>query len=356
MPELQTVEHDASDSRCARGIAVPLQFPLPGLPIAFLISAVLSYVLVRMVLRLAWRNGLLDYPGPRQSHDHPTPTGAGVAIVASIIFASLLSREMVESRMWWVILAGMAVLSVAGWIDDRKPLSSLLRLALQLAVVIPLIAWVVNPVWNPGLPWLAFWAFILVGVINAYNFMDGSDGMAGFQAVFSGLVMSIIFMGTGAMDLALAAALLAGSCAGFLPLNFPTARIFMGDSGSVPVGWCIAGLLLLGVSRGIISIPESFLVLILFLVDSGLTLLARVIRREQWYTAHKEHVYQRLIGHGWSHSRVLLFYQAINIVLVAPALVLARMYPDQAWTIAGVMFLLTSTGWYLASLRLGVRN
>ncbi|NNL95599.1 MAG: hypothetical protein HKO64_08250, partial [Xanthomonadales bacterium] len=164
------------------------------------------------------------------------------------------------------------------------------------------------------------------------------------------------FMGAGAVDLALAATLFAGSFAGFLPLNFPRARIFMGDSGSVPAGLCIAGLLLLGVSRGIISIPESFLVLILFLVDSGLTLLARVIRREQWYTAHKEHIYQRLIGHGWSHSRVLLLYQAINIVLVAPALMLARMYPDLAWTIAGVMFLLTSTGWYLASLRLGVRN
>lgn len=333
-------------------------FPLPGLVLVFLVSSLISHILVRFVLRLALRSGLLDYPGPRQSHDSPTPTGAGIAIVSAMLCSSVLMQWFLDmGAYWWaIVLPGMVVLSVAGWFDDRKPLSSLFRLALQLLVVTLLFAWHVGENWSPGWSWLLLSGLLVVGAVNAYNFMDGSDGMAGFQAVFSGLVMAVLFNEASQPELALASVLLAGSSAGFLPLNFPRARIFMGDSGSVPIGFCLAALLLAGNLSGAIGIPESFLLLLLFLIDSGLTLLSRVIRGERWYTAHKEHIYQRLIGYGWSHSRVLLLYQAINIVLVVPALMLARMYPDLAWTIAGLMFLLASTGWYLASLRLGVRN
>ena len=129
----------------------------------------------------------------------------------------------------------------------------------------------------------------------------------------------------------------------------------MGDSGSVPLGFVLGSLLLLGVVRDALQPAVAAMVLAVFLTDSTLTLIQRVIRGERWYTAHRKHVYQRLITIGWPHSRVLLLYQAINITIVVPAIALATMYPQHAWPIAGLLALLLAAGWYVASLRLEVR-
>ena len=130
----------------------------------------------------------------------------------------------------------------------------------------------------------------------------------------------------------------------------------MGDSGSVPLGFALGSLLGLGVLQDLLALPVACMVLSVFLVDSTLTLFKRVINRERWYTAHRKHVYQRLIAQGWPHSRVLFVYQAINIIVVVPAIALAMMYPEHAWPIAGFLALLLTAGWYAASLRLEVRT
>ncbi len=191
-------------------------------------------------------------------------------------------------------------------------------------------------------------------VMNAYNFMDGSHGMAGFQGVFAGLFLGVIFLLENSPALAVPAFLLAACCIGFLPLNFPVPRVFMGDSGSVPLGFALSSLMVLGLAGGALSLPLALLVLSVFVTDSTLTLLGRVFRGEQWYTAHKQHNYQRLIAQGWLHSRVAMLYQAINLVLVVPVAILVRMYSDYAWPLTALAFLLLISGWYVASLRLGV--
>jgi Fuc2NAc and GlcNAc transferase len=248
------------------------------------------------------------------------------------------------------------LLSALGWLDDRRGVSAAIRLAVQVLVSFALLALL-----SVGLVSLSWWSWLLyalalVGVMNAYNFMDGSNGMAGFQGAFAGLLLAGLYWQAAAPELAVPALLLAAACLGFLPVNFPLARVFMGDSGSVPLGFGLAALIGLGINQGVLSLPVGLMVLGVFLVDSSLTLLKRVFQGERWYTAHKQHVYQRLIAQGWPHSRVLLLYQAINMFLVAPVILLARMYPNLAWTLAGVVFLLLTTGWYLASLRLEVRN
>lgn len=331
---------------------------LPVVLVMALLTALISLTLVLILARYARSSGMLDLPGTRQSHSQPTPTGAGAGMVAALVMGSVLTNLLMPLAREWmvVVLPATVLLSALGWLDDRRGVSAAIRLAVQVLVSFALLA--LLPV---GLVSLSWWSWLLcalalVGVMNAYNFMDGSNGMAGFQGAFAGLLLAGLYWQAAAPELAVPALLLAAACLGFLPVNFPLARVFMGDSGSVPLGFGLAALIGLGINQGVLSLPVGLMVLGVFLVDSSLTLLKRVFQGERWYTAHKQHVYQRLIAQGWPHSRVLLLYQAINMFLVAPVILLARMYPNLAWTLAGVVFLLLTTGWYLASLRLEVRK
>lgn len=327
---------------------------LPGIGSAIVVSAAVSFLLTAGFVKLARSKGVYARPGVRQSHSGMTPTGAGLGIVLALCLMTwVISLTAWLDPSWsrW-IMPGALLLSVIGWQDDRRPVSPMLRFVVQLAVSFGLLALLRAT----GLEWS--WLSLLVGGImlawtmNMYNFMDGSDGMAGFEGVFGGTVISVYALISGQEGLAMAAAILAACCVGFLPWNFPRPRIFMGDAGSVPLGFALGGLLVLALRDSVMTLPVALLVLSVFLVDSSLTLLGRVIRGERWYTPHKLHVYQRLIAHGWPHSRVLLLYQAINIVVVVPALALAHTYPEHAWPIAVFVALMMSAGWYAASLKL----
>lgn len=156
--------------------------------------------------------------------------------------------------------------------------------------------------------------------------------------------------------MALIAVVVAASCCGFLPLNFPQARIFMGDVASVPLGFTFAGFAVYGVNAGVFTWWVPILVMSVFIVDASLTLVARVIQQERWYTAHKQHVYQRLIEQEWSHSQVLMVYQTINVMMVLPALVLANMYPQYAIVTTVLTLAVLGTGWYIANWKLGAHS
>lgn len=324
------------------------------------LGAVLSWLLVGAALRVARGANMLDLPGERQSHTEPTPTGGGAGIVvATILISAWLGWQWgntIAGGWLQLVLPGMTILGIVGWLDDRRHVSTLLRLFVQLAVSFGLLA-SLGIAGKEGGWWLfAAAGLFITWVMNFFNFMDGSHGMAGFQTVFCSLAMVAIFLCADRAELAFPALVLAGSCLGFLPWNFPAPKVFMGDAGSVPLGFAVAGLMTLGWHEGALQPAVAVLLLSVFLVDSSLTLLKRVIRGERWYTAHKQHVYQRLIGHGWSHSRVLLLYQAINLLLVAPSAALALMYPEYAWPVTGAVALLLVAGWQTASLRTGVRD
>jgi UDP-N-acetylmuramyl pentapeptide phosphotransferase/UDP-N-acetylglucosamine-1-phosphate transferase len=128
----------------------------------------------------------------------------------------------------------------------------------------------------------------------------------------------------------------------------------MGDVASVPLGFIFASIAVFAIQAGSLSWQVACLIMSVFIVDATMTLFARVIRKEQWYTAHAQHIYQRLIGQGWSHRRVLVVYQAINIFLVLPAIILAEMYPQNAMVTAVSVFLLLGASWYFVNRRLGM--
>ena len=150
------------------------------------------------------------------------------------------------------------------------------------------------------------------------------------------------------------ALLLAASCAGFLPWNLGRARVFMGDVGSLALGFTFAALLLYGVAGGSLVAPVALLLMATFLTDATLTLLSRVIRGERWYNPHRQHLYQRLIAHGWSHGRVAALYQALNLALVLPGIAVSVRFPALAWAAALVVILVLVAGWFVLIGRTGV--
>ena len=329
---------------------------LYGWIVVGLFTAVLSFLGSTWAMSLAKKSGMIAQPGNRQSHEVATPVGGGLGIILSIAVTSICLQFVISvPDFWWQkALPGVLLLSVIGWRDDKAPVSSLMRLLVQLAVSLWLLSFVGLQFSLRDMGLFASAIVTLVWLMNLYNFMDGSDGMAGFQGVFAGVIMAVLFQTSEQYAMALVALAVAAACAGFLPLNFPRARVFMGDVASVPLGFIIASLAVYGIQAGSLSLSVSILIMSVFFIDATMTLLARVFRGERWYTAHAQHVYQRLIAQGWSHRQVLVVYQAINVILVLPAIVLAMVYPQYAVVTVALTLLLLGACWHIANWRLGM--
>ena len=321
-----------------------------------LLTGLLSYFSSGQAMAMAKKAGMMAQPGSRQSHQVATPAGGGLGLMFSIVVMSIMLQYLYPlSGFWWQkMLPGVLVLALIGWRDDKHHVSSFVRLLVQLAVSL----------WLLGFGWLQFsvhetviyagTVLAMVWMMNLYNFMDGSNGMAGFQGVFAGVMFSILFYRGDQQAMAILSLIVAAACAGFLPLNFPHARVFMGDVASVPLGFIFASLAAYGLHSGTFAWPTAILIMSVFIVDATLTLLARAIRGERWYTAHAQHIYQRLIAQGWSHSRVLMVYQSINVMLVLPAIVLVEIYSHYAKVTAGFVLLMLGSCWLIANRRLGM--
>ena len=317
-------------------------------------TVLVSFLLTGLATWYAGGQGLIDHPGERHSHTVATPRGGGAGLILTLVIFSWLNFSVHGGFWMHGALPGIVVLSLLGWWDDHASLSARFRFLIQLAVSSYLIGYALQSGWQGGVLQLAGAGLFLLWMTNLYNFMDGSNGMAGAQGVFGGVVLACLFEQAGDHTSAMAAALLAACCLGFLPWNLGRARVFMGDTGSLALGFALGSLLIFGVATGAFSLPVALMVMLVFLTDSSLTLLLRVLKGERWYTAHKQHLYQRLIAHGWTHGRVLLFYQAINLTLVVPGIVVADNYPALAWIVALAMILVMGLGWLLVLRNIGV--
>jgi Fuc2NAc and GlcNAc transferase len=346
MPQLPAVEYDKSDYRRAGRMMETAQGWL-SLPLALALAATLTPLLRSWLLRC----NLVDLPGERRSHDVPTPRGGGLAIAVAILLALLLAPV----GAWWPGVSVLGVLALLGWLDDRVELPPSLRLAVQAATAVLGLSWLGPVVSVPlfghlvDLPWL--WTplagIAVVWLINLHNFMDGSDGLAAMQGVWSGLAFAVIMWMNGLVGPASFGFAMAGGFAGFLLWNRPPARIFMGDVGSMVLGGGVAMLALVGAVSGVVSVWLSLIVTSVFVVDATATLARRVMRGERWYTAHRQHAYQRLIVAGWSHGQVLALYAATNLLLVMPAAWTVIANPDLGAVIAIGLIVLLAGGWWM---------
>ncbi len=300
--------------------------------------------------------GMVDVAGDRHSHVLPTPRGGGAGLVLALLISSaLVPAEQMTSGFWvFGLLPGFVVLSLVGWWDDRISLSAGFRFAVQLLVSIYMVYWLRQYESGMNLAVVLIVVLYLVWMINLYNFMDGSNGMAGLQGVFAGGMLGYLNFVAGDMEALVWSLLLLVVCVGFLPWNLGRARVFMGDVASGSLGFAFAALLLYGVINGNFSLAIAWMLMLVFMCDSTLTLVTRVLRGERWYNPHKQHLYQRLIACGWSHGSVLSLYQLINLVFITPGIVVAVHFPSLAAVIAVITTVVMTLGWLLVRQKLGV--
>lgn len=337
-------------------LALNWQSPAAWIAVSLGVS-ILSFFCCRLATQLSISSGMITEPGQRQSHRVATPTGGGLGLVVSLVVSTAILQKFLPLPLFWwkSMLPGVLLLAAVGWLDDKRPVSSRLRLLVQFVVSLWLLGFACFEGTQAMIVVCLISVLALVWLMNLYNFMDGSNGMAGFQGVFASLVMAHLFFVGDHYAMAFLALIVAAACAGFLPLNFPQATVFMGDVASVPLGFIFGAFAVYGIQEDVIDLASSVLIMAVFIVDATMTLVARVIRGERWYTAHNQHVYQRLIVQEWSHSQVLMAYQAINVLMVLPAIVLVNLYPRFAMPTTVLTLFLLGACWFIANKKLSIR-
>ena len=266
-----------------------------------------------MVILLENKMSPLDQPNERSLHSKPVPRSGGIAIMAGTLVAVL----MVMSHFVAAWLA--AILSALSFIDDRHSLSALIRLAVHFSAGATFLVLAGAP--SSILVFLAL-LFAIVWLTNLFNFMDGSDGLAGGMAVIGFGTYGIAAILAGGNEIGFISLSVAAAAAGFLIFNFPPARIFMGDVGSIPLGFLAATIGVLGWTNGLWPISFPLVVFAPFILDATVTLFRRALRKERIWQAHRDHYYQRLVLSGWTHGRLAIAEYAIMLVCAVSAVTL----------------------------------
>jgi len=274
------------------------------------------------LIPLLRRAAVLDRPNERSSHATPTPRGGGIAVTAAILSAwfAFIPIGVVPARFVAALLAA-ALLAGLSWLDGLRDLPAVMRLLAQFAAVVTGIlvlapAAPVLPDWPMGIALGVAVAVLWVWFVNLFNFMDGIDGIAGTEAAAIGIGL-LLFGGFGEGQGWAGAPLAAATAAaalGFLVWNWAPARIFLGDVGSVPLGYLLGFLLLWAAARGYWRI--ALILPLYFLADATITLFRRLVRGERVWRPHRSHFYQRAVQRGLGHAAVVRRMIAADTMLI----------------------------------------
>lgn len=297
----------------------------------------------------ALRRNLLDQPGERRSHGVATPRGGGIAIVLTLLLST-----GVAALIWpgaraqlGVFGLGLALVAGIGWWDDHRPLPAIRRLLVHVLAAALLAGLVWQASGNVLQAVLAL--LFATSLINIWNFMDGINGIATTQAVLVGIAFALVLPA----PYGLAGVVLGLACLGFLPFNFPQGRIFMGDVGSGALGYAVAALVCLASVRTHINWMLLLVPLSAFLVDAGFTLLSRMLSGQRWMEPHTQHLYQRLVKGGASHSLVTGLYFVFGLFSLAVFNACTNLQPRWEAAAAAAWMILATGIWLL--LRKGMR-
>ena len=272
-------------------------------------------------------NIALDAPNHRSLHTTLTPRTGGLAIMLGALIAFAMLGELLT---WIAVVAGFMLVSL---LDDVRGLQVRWRLAIQLLLCVGFVWFFML-----GQPWwvLLFAVPALAWITNLYNFMDGSDGLAGGMAVFGFGAYALASYMVGNVQVALMCGAIATSSLAFLLFNFYPAKIFMGDAGSIPLGFLAGAVAVYGWQQGVWPMWFPALIFSPFIADATVTLLKRVLRREKVWQAHREHYYQRLIQMGWGHKKTALAEYLLMLSIAICALVMLRL--PYLWVILLLLF------------------
>jgi Fuc2NAc and GlcNAc transferase len=315
-----------------------------------------SYLLTRPMMAYGHRFHLIDLPNDRSSHARPMPRGGGAAIVVAsmMALAACAITAHLDGNVASALFTSGGLVAIIGFWDDHQPLSPLLRLAAQVAAGIVLLLFIgVPPALDLGLAKIKVsycLASLLVVVavtwlINLTNFMDGIDGLAGSECVFVMSAGGALLYWRGDQSIFYVCFALASATTGFLFLNWPPAKIFMGDVGSGFIGLMFGAVMLIDAVRQPARIWVWLILLAAFLTDSTTTLLRRFRSGRPVWVAHRTHAYQHA-ALKWGHGPVTLTFMSVNVFWLAPLALCASEYPEfGAWLFALAVFPLEVAAW-----------
>ncbi len=296
-----------------------------SLALLFAAAAAAVFVGIGALLPHLRAHAILDHPNERSSHQTPTPKGGGIIVVAVLALAWIAVGFFLEHGpfLTWIIPGAAMALAGLSWIDDLRGLPPITRLLGQIAAVtIVLILKPESDLFFQGLlpsaldPLIA--GLLWVWFINLFNFMDGIDGITGVETLVIGLGLGLIGSGpTGLLGL-----IIAGAALGFLKWNWHPAKVFLGDVGSVPLGFLLGWLLLDFAAAG--HWAAALILPAYYLADATTTLLRRAFRGEIVWHAHNQHFYQQAVKRGLSHATVSGAVLAAGVILIGLAWVAER--------------------------------
>ena len=286
---------------------------------ATLAPAAIVLAAIFLLRRSGLASRLSDVPNARSLHESPRPRLGGIGIVLAVTPFALVFAHGSLAVAFGAAFA-LALISLA---DDVRSLPVEVRLPAHAIAALTVVLAFAHP---PAIAWPGGWmgaaaaVVVLVWAANLFNFMDGADGLAGGMAVIGFGSFAVAASQGGQADLAIVCAAIASAACGFLALNFPPARVFLGDAGSIPLGFLAAALGAYGALEG--AWPWWFAPLVFspFMVDATLTLLRRVLAGERFWLAHRSHAYQRLVLAGWSHRRLSTCAYALMAAAAGSAL------------------------------------
>lgn len=302
----------------------------------FLILSVIvfiSFVLTELIRRYTLKKNLIDIPNDRSSHSIPTPRGGGLSIVILFLF-SITFVDTLSNDIFFALLGSGLIIAIIGFWDDHDHIPAKWRLLAHFTASFWVLYWlggftelhIFNYNINLGFIGLILVAFLFVWLLNLFNFMDGIDGIAATEAIFVLCAGAFFSWMHGLESLMFVTLMLAASTMGFLFLNWPPAKIFMGDVGSSFLGLMIGIIAYVNISQGT-PVWIWLILLAIFLIDSGVTLLRRILNGQKWYEAHCSHAYQHA-AKKWGHKKVTISVIVINIFWLFPLAVISYIKPE----------------------------
>lgn len=284
--------------------------------LTILISFFLTLILLIVLLKTRLVDFALDEPNGRSLHVQLTPRTGGLAMMLGL----LIALSIAQINLSWVGL--ILALVVISFMDDIRGLSVRWRFLVQFMVCGFFVF-----LYSQQIHYL-LWVPVLLGLVwmtNLYNFMDGSDGLAGGMGLLGFSTYAFAAYLSGDFQLAIMSASISASCGAFLIFNFHPAKIFMGDAGSIPLGFLAGAIGVYGFTHHYWQVWFPLLVFSPFIVDTTVTLLKRLLNGERLSQAHRNHYYQRLVQMGWGHKKTAIYEYVLMLLCSVSALILLKL-------------------------------
>lgn len=315
------------------------------------LALAVGLVAAPVVLWTLHRAAVLDVPNARSSHDVTTPRAGGLGPAVACTVAGAVSSGLSGASRSGVLFVAVCM-GLIGLIDDLRQLSPFLRLAGQLLVASIAVVWLAHDLDGSAAGRVVACVAVVVWVVayvNAFNFMDGINGLAVAQTGVAGIAWWVVGVNQNVPALAVAGLVAAAAAASFAPFNVPHASMFLGDVGSYFLGGWLAATAIVGLRAGIP--PEAMLApLTLYAADTFVTLVRRIRRHEVWYEPHRDHTYQQVVKAGWSHGRTSL---VVGIVMATiSALGTLSLTGSTGLRVIGDVLVIGALATYLAMPRL----